>query len=75
MKKLGFESLTSFLVNCQSIECCTNDDKYVVFPMKWGKKVVEELEESTTDPFLSVDTVSIMLYTEISFTFLVNNFS
>lgn len=59
IKKLGFESLTSFLVNCQSIECCTNDDKYVVFPMKWGKKVVEEFEESTTDPFLSVDTYSI----------------
>ncbi|XP_014275530.1 tudor domain-containing protein 5 isoform X2 [Halyomorpha halys] len=59
IKKLGFESLTSFLVNCQSIECCTNDDKYVVFPMKWGNKVVEQFEESTTDPFLSVDTYSI----------------
>ncbi|CAH1402004.1 unnamed protein product [Nezara viridula] len=59
VKKLGFESVTSFLVNCQSIECCTIDDEYVVFPMKWGKKVVEELEDSATDPFLSVDTYSI----------------
>ena len=55
--KLGFSSMTSFLVNCQSVECTTDGDKYVIFPMKWGKKY-DEPEESTSDPFLSVDTVS-----------------
>lgn len=62
VKKLGFETLTSFLVNCQSVECKMEEEKCIVFPVNWGKKheIPSEFDDNFTDPFLTLENVNFL---------------